>query len=109
MKLFKSGLIYDGTGSEPFMGDILVEGDTIVKVATDIEAEDGWEVIDNGGGNLLGIDANAIVKAPNGQKMTLAQLKQTLIKEGMKAGKAADAIKALQQALGISSRKIFNW
>ena len=74
-----------------------------------VGSTNGWEVIDNGGGNLLGIDANAIVKAPNGQKMTLAQLKQTLIKEGMKAGKAADAIKALQQALGISSRKIFNW
>ena len=25
MKLFKGGLIYDGTGSEPFRGDILVE------------------------------------------------------------------------------------
>ena len=46
MKLFKSGLIYDGTGSEPFKGDILVENDKIVKVGKDILAEEGWEVID---------------------------------------------------------------
>ncbi len=46
MKLFKSGLIYDGTGSEPFKGDILVENDKIVKVGKDIMAEEGWEVID---------------------------------------------------------------
>ena len=45
MKLFKSGLIYDGTGSEPFKGDILVENDKIVKVANHIEPEEGWEVI----------------------------------------------------------------
>ena len=46
MKLFKSGLIYDGTGSEPFKGDILVENDKIVKVGKDILAEEDWEVID---------------------------------------------------------------
>ena len=37
MKLFKRALIYDGTGSEPFKGDILVENDKIVKVAISIE------------------------------------------------------------------------
>ena len=46
MKLFKSGLIYDGTGSAPFHGDILVENDKILKVAESIQPEDGWEVID---------------------------------------------------------------
>ena len=46
MKLFKSGLIYDGTGSAPFYGDILVENDKILKVAESIQPEDGWEVID---------------------------------------------------------------
>ena len=45
MKLFKAGLIYDGTGSEPFKGDILVENDKIVKVENLIEPEEGWEVI----------------------------------------------------------------
>ena len=46
MKLFKNALIYDGTGSEPFKGDILVENDKIVKVEDAIQPEDGWEVID---------------------------------------------------------------
>ena len=46
MKLFKSGLIYDGTGSAPFYGDILVENDKILKVAESIQPEDSWEVID---------------------------------------------------------------
>ena len=45
MKLFKSGLIYDGSGSEPFQGDILVEDDKIIRVEKDIEPEEGWEVI----------------------------------------------------------------
>ena len=46
MKLFKDGLIYDGTGSEPYKGDILVDNDKIVKVDYSIQAEEGWEVID---------------------------------------------------------------
>ena len=46
MKLFKCGLIYDGTGSAPFYGDILVENDKILKVAESIQPEEGWEVID---------------------------------------------------------------
>ena len=49
MKLFKDGLIYDGTGSEPFSGDILVENDKIVKVEEHIQPEDGWEIIDLNG------------------------------------------------------------
>ena len=46
MKLFKDAKIYDGTGSEPFKGDILVDKDRIVKVEPSIKAEDGWEIID---------------------------------------------------------------
>ena len=46
MKLFKGALIYDGTGSEPFRGDILVANDKIVKVGECIQAEDGWKTID---------------------------------------------------------------
>ena len=46
MKLFKNALIYDGTGSKAFKGDILVENDRISKVENFIQAEDGWEVID---------------------------------------------------------------
>ena len=46
MKLLKGALIYDGTGSEPFRGDILIENDKITKVAESINPEDGWEVIE---------------------------------------------------------------
>ena len=46
MKLFKDALIYDGTGSEPFKGDVLVDADKIVRVEADITPEEGWEVID---------------------------------------------------------------
>lgn len=43
--LFKSGLIYDGTGADAYKGDILVEGDRIIKIAAEIsDAAD--EVID---------------------------------------------------------------
>ena len=46
MKLLKGALIYDGTGSEPFRGDILIENDKITKVDESINPEDGWEVIE---------------------------------------------------------------
>lgn len=45
MILFKSGLIYDGSGSEPFQGDILVKDDKIIRVEKNIEPEDGWKVV----------------------------------------------------------------
>ncbi|MBP5332450.1 MAG: amidohydrolase family protein, partial [Lachnospiraceae bacterium] len=34
--LLKNGKIYDGTGTEPFRGDILIEDDKIVKVASSL-------------------------------------------------------------------------
>lgn len=46
MLLLKNALIYDGTGSEPFKGDILIDNDRIVKVEEHIQEEDGWEVAD---------------------------------------------------------------
>ena len=46
MKLFKGGIIYDGTGHESFRGDILVDNDKIIKVEESIKLEDGWEIID---------------------------------------------------------------
>ena len=49
MKLFKDALIYDGTGSASFKGDILVENDRITKVENNIKPEDGWEIIDLNG------------------------------------------------------------
>ena len=46
MKLFKGGLIYDGTGAPSFKGDILVENDRIIRIEENIEPEDGWEIIE---------------------------------------------------------------
>ena len=37
--LFRNGLIIDGSGSTPFQGDVLIEGDRILEVAPRIEAE----------------------------------------------------------------------
>ena len=45
MILLKNGLIYDGTGSDAFVGDILIEDDRIVEVGQDLPAGDA-EVID---------------------------------------------------------------
>ena len=61
MKLFKDALIYDGTGSEPFKGDVLVDADKIVRVEADITPEEGWEVIDLEGLSLSSgfIDAHS--------------------------------------------------
>jgi N-acyl-D-amino-acid deacylase len=72
MKLFKNALIYDGTGSAPFNGDILVDNDKIVNVDKDIQTEEGWEVIDLKGLSVSSgfIDAHshndwfAVKKAP---------------------------------------------
>ena len=47
--LLKNCKIYDGTGSEPFMGDILIDGDKVVKVAPAIDAEGADKVYDLGG------------------------------------------------------------
>ena len=46
MKLLKNGLIYDGTGSDAYIADILIDGEKIVKVEREIAAEEGWEVVD---------------------------------------------------------------
>lgn len=72
MLLLKNGLIYDGTGSDAFVADILVGGDRIVRVENGIEPEDGWEVVDLKGMSVSPgfIDAHshndwfAIKKAP---------------------------------------------
>ena len=70
----------------------------------------GWEVIDEGGGNLFGIDSNAKVEAPNGEILTLKQLKTKLTEdEEMEDADARKAIKKLQQNLGISSNWFFGW
>lgn len=55
-----------------------------------------WIVVDYGGGNGVGIDANAKVKiGEDGDSMTLAELKEKLIDEGASSFKATAAIYSL--------------
>ena len=74
-----------------------------------IGSSKGWTVVDKGGGNLWGIDANAVIKAPNGETIRLDQLRDKLKSEGMTHSEATNAIKKLQQNLGISSNWMFGW
>lgn len=55
-KLIKNGTII--TAEEEFMGDLLIEGEKIRAVGTDIKAEENWEVIDASGMYLMpgGVD-----------------------------------------------------
>lgn len=46
--LIKNGLIYDGSGSLPFRGDILINGQKIVEIAPNINREDA-QIIDAAG------------------------------------------------------------
>lgn len=43
--LIKNGLIFDGTGSQGFISDILIEGDKVVQIQQNIDAA-GTEIID---------------------------------------------------------------
>lgn len=74
-----------------------------------VKSTSGWSVANSGGGNLWGIDSNASVIAPNGETITLNQLRNTLKSEGMTPSQATNAIKKLQQNLGISSNWMFGW
>ena len=74
-----------------------------------VKSEQGWQMVTKGGGNLVGIDANAKVKTPNGETMYLKDLRKKLVAEGMKEKDATNYIKSLQQALGISSNWLFGW
>ena len=47
--LLKGGKIYDGTASEAFTGDILIEGDKIAMVAPDIDAGEDVRIVDISG------------------------------------------------------------
>lgn len=46
MRLLKNGLVYDGTGSEPYRADILIENDKILKVEASIAPEADWDITD---------------------------------------------------------------
>jgi murein DD-endopeptidase MepM/ murein hydrolase activator NlpD len=62
----------------------------------------GWSVVDDGGVNWLwGVDRDAVVKAPNGEKIRLSNLIGILEGEGMSKSEAKKLIKKLQKNLGI--------
>ena len=46
MIILKNGVVYDGSGTKPFKGDILIEGDRILNISDNIQPEEGWEVVD---------------------------------------------------------------
>ena len=46
--LIKNGLIYDGSGEQPYQSDVLIEGERVIEIAPDIEREDA-QVIDASG------------------------------------------------------------
>ena len=80
------------------------EGNYVAKSYTDmVKSTAGWSVIDDGGINLfgIGIDANAIVEAPNGEKVRLDNLRKKLKSEGMSTSEANKFIKSLMKNLGI--------
>lgn len=47
--LIKKAVVYDGMGGKPYVADVMTEGCKIKKVAHEIEAKDGYEVIDASG------------------------------------------------------------
>lgn len=68
-----------------------------------VKSSSGWKVIDDGGINWfgIGIDANAVVEAPNGKQMSLDKLRSQLQSEGMTYSQATAIIKTLQKDLKI--------
>ena len=68
-----------------------------------VNSTNGWSVVSDGGVNFLGIgvDADAIVQAPNGEKISLSNLRKKLQAEGMGYWEATKVIRALQKNLDI--------
>ena len=67
-----------------------------------IGSTSGWSVVNDGGTNWLwGVDGNAVVVAPNGEQLTLDELVDALVEEGMSKSEAKDKVKNLQKELGI--------
>ena len=50
--LLKHVKIYDGSGAEAFLGDVLIEGERIARVEASIAEEKEWEILDLQGMSL---------------------------------------------------------
>jgi N-acyl-D-amino-acid deacylase len=75
--LIKNGTIYDGSGNEPFIGDILIENDTIAAIEKpNVPSRETWKL--RGG---LEVDAKGMAVAPGFINM-LSWSTETLIADG---------------------------
>ena len=78
------------------------DGTSSISYKNMAKSTNGWEVVNDGGTNWFwGVDNNAIVKAPNGEKIRLDNLVDKLVSEGMSKSDAKAAVKKLQKNLGI--------
>ena len=79
------------------------DGSKSISYKSMLGSTSGWSVVDDGGINWLGlgIDADAIVKAPNGEQIRLDELRSKLKAEGMSTSDANKLIKSLMKNLGI--------
>ena len=78
------------------------DGSKSISYSNMIKSANGWSVVNDGGTNWFwGVDGNAVVKAPNGEKFTMDKLKEILESEGMSGSEAKDWIIELQDILGI--------
>lgn len=99
---YLTGLVNDGTITQEEGLALLEECMGQSKTLKDmVSSTAGWSVVDNGGINWLGgIDNNAIVKAPNGEQLSLKNLVNKLVAEGMGKSEAKKLVKELQDNLG---------
>ena len=64
---------------------------------------DDWGIVSMGdNANLFGIDRDVTVRMPNGEEITLKELRKHLMGEGMKLGEANEAIKDLLKTLKLN-------
>ena len=113
---YLDGLVASGTISEADSDALYAEyvddnekyvdnedGSKTISYKSMLDSTSGWSVIDDGGVNWfgIGIDADAIVKAPNGEQIRLDNLREKLKSEGMTTSEANNLIKSLMKNLGI--------
>ena len=68
-----------------------------------VQSTSGWAVVDDGGVNWFwGVDNNAIVEAPNGERIRMDNLVDKLVSEGMSKSDAKNYVKKLQKNLNIA-------
>jgi imidazolonepropionase-like amidohydrolase len=75
--------IFDGTGREPFAGEVLIEGNRIVDVGAKVQRAVGNDVIDGGGGTLMPglVEAHAHLSFPDlfARDITLLPLEEHML------------------------------